>query len=124
MRELYVRWAAIVLAALVTGCAHTDPWTERDTAMYSTVLATLVADGVTTSRIQDDPTLEEGGPVARYILGEQPSTTDTALYMGGLAIGYYFIGRAMPAEWRPWFYGFVILDHGSAVIRNCNHGLC
>ncbi len=115
-----------IIAALymhVTGCAHSDPWTKQDTVLQSIYTATLVIDGIQTSEIQYRRDLEEGGPIARAVLGPNPSTSDTWMYFGTLAISNYLITRALPEEWRPFWQGANIAMHGKAIISNCAHGL-
>ena len=114
----------LIALGLLTGCAHSDPWTKRDTIMYGGTLTLLAADAYTTSKIQHDPLLYEAGFIAKHVLGRQPSTSDTLLYFGSLAVSSYFIGRALPAKWRPYWYGFRIIDHGYSVVNNCGDGLC
>ena len=92
--------------------------------MYRSTLVLLAADAYTTSRIQYHENIHEAGPIAKHVLGSQPSTSDTWMYFGTLAISNYFIGAALPEKWRPYWYGGQIATHGYAVINNCNLGLC
>lgn len=119
-----MRTLIILTILLISGCAHNDPWTTRDTVMQVGVTVALAADAVTTSRIQYCETCYERGPVAKRFLGSQPSTSDTYLYFGTLAITNYFISRALPAKWRPYWQTWEMAVHGYAVINNCNIGLC
>ena len=113
----------LIALAFTTGCAHNDDWTRRDTVMQVGVTAVLVADAITTSRIHDDPNVYETGP-ARHVLGRQPSTRDTYLYFGTLAISSYLISRALPEKWRKYWQSSQILMHGYAVSNNCDLDLC
>ena len=114
----------LAIAVVCAGCAHQDDWTRRDSAMYAGTLTVLAADAITTSRIQDCLTCEEGGMIARPILGANPSDRDVALYFGTLAVSNYLIGRALPERWRPYWFGSQIAIHGAAVVNNCNKELC
>lgn len=116
--------ATLILSSSLLGCAHSDPWTTRDTWMQVGVTTMLVADAITTSRIQDAPGVYEAGPLASKVLGSQPSTSDTYLYFGTIIITNYFITRALPAKWRPYWQGWEIAVHGYAVHNNCSKGLC
>lgn len=109
---------------LVSGCAHQDEWTELDTVMLVGVSVVMVADAVTTRRIQYRPDLYEVGSTTRKVLGTQPSTSDTYLFFGSLIITNYFITRALPAKWRPYWQGYEIIRYGSAVRLNCQIDLC
>ncbi len=114
----------ILISFLVGGCAHQDDWTRRDTVMQLGVTVVLVADAVTTSRMQYDPNVFEAGPIASKVLGLQPDTSDTYLYFGSLIVANYLISRALPAKWRRYWRGWEAGVHGYAVINNCNNGLC
>lgn len=117
-------WVLLLAVLLLTGCAHSDPWSKRDTVLYGVTLGVLAADAYTTSRIQYTAGVYEVGPVARRVLGSQPRTSDTVMYFGTLAVSNYFIGRALPAKWRPYWYGLGIAHHGYVIRNNCNDGLC
>ena len=119
-----MRLILILSSFLVGGCAHQDDWTRRDTVMQAGVTVVLVADAVTTSRIQYHPYSFEDGPIARKVLGLQPDTSDTYLYFGTLIIGNYLISRALPAKWRPYWQGWEMAVHGYAVINNCRVVSC
>ena len=122
MRIATLTFALLVFTSML-GCAHSDPWTKRDTIMQVGVTAVYVADAVTTSRIQYHEGVHEAG-LARYALGSQPSTSDTYQYFGTLMISNWVISRALPAKWRPYWQGVNIAAHGSAAINNCQLGLC
>ena len=107
---------------VLMGCAHSDPWTTQDKWLQVGVTAVLAADAYTTSQIQYHPDVYEAGP-ARHILGSQPSTRDTYLYFTTLAISSYFISRALPARWRPYYQGSQIGLFGASVFNNAELGL-
>ena len=120
-----IKSAALIAATiLISGCAHQDPWTERDTAMFAAVVGVVAADMYSTNNIRSAPHIEENGPIARQVLGSQPQSSETAAYGLGLLAVYYTVGRALPERWRPWWFGFNMVDHGSALINNCKLDLC
>jgi len=88
------------------------------------VTAVMLADAVTTSRIQYHPNLSEGHPLARLVLGSQPETSDTYLYFGTLMVTSYLIARALPARWRPYWHAALLVDFGTGLAKNCVNGLC
>jgi hypothetical protein len=101
----------------LTGCAT---WSDRDVA----VSVVIIADAITTSRIQDKPNVWESGPVAKRFLGPQPETSDVVVYFGAILVGNYFISRALPERWRLRWQLWEISAHGVGVYRNCQRGLC
>jgi len=109
----------LLVLMLVQGCAHQDEWTSQDTKFQIAVTIAMAADGYTSSKIQYAPKIEEQGLIAKQFLGPQPSTSDVWMYTGTLMISSYFINRALPAKWRPFFQGFQTADHGLAAISNC-----
>jgi hypothetical protein len=109
---------------VLSGCAHNDPWTTRDTWMQVGLTTALAADAYTTAKIQYDPNLREVGPLASHVLGPQPSTSDTWQYFTTLAVSHYFIVRALPRRWRPYWQGAYIVNHAYWVRNNCSLELC
>ena len=116
-------WIVVFLLASCAGCAHQDSWTTQDTVLQSIYTATLVVDAIQTSEIQYHPDLEEGGVIARSVLGRNPSTSDTWQYFGSLAVTNYLVSRALPARWRPWWQGANIAHQTTLIFSNCAHGL-
>lgn len=112
-----------LMVICLTGCAHSDAWTSQDTRLQATLYIAMAADAYTTRNIQYDPNIEEVGPIAKHVLGSQPSTASTWQYFLSEGIMHYFIVRALPAEWRPWYQGVWIADHTSAAIINGDRGL-
>ncbi len=112
----------VLLVLILTGCAHSDPWSRQDTVLQSVVTATLVIDAIQTSEIQNHPDIEEGG-FARHALGAQPSSSDTWMYFGTVAISHYLISRALPKKWRPFWQGGMIAVQTKTIISNCALGL-
>jgi len=116
-------FVAILAFSLLAGCVHSDPWTKQDTVLQSLVTATYVIDAIQTSEIQYHPELEEGGPIARGVLGRQPSTSDTWQYFATVSVSSYLIARALPAKWRPFWQGGQLAVQGKAIFNNCANGL-
>ncbi len=114
----------IALLFFISGCAHNDEWTRRDTAMQLGVTTALIADAITTARIQDHPGVYENGPWAKHVLGLQPDTSDTYQYFASVIVIDYLIARALPAKWRPYWQGWEMAVHSYAVKNNCENGLC
>ena len=119
MRNLFLPFMAI----FACGCAHQDEWTSQDTKFQIAVTIAMAADGYTSSKIQYTERMEEVGLVAKQFLGPQPSTSDVWMYTGTLMISSYFISRALPSKWRPYWQGFEIGMHGTAAIANCQQDL-
>ena len=114
----------LIVLAFTSGCAHNDEWTRRDTVLQVGVTAFILADAITTAKIQDRPDLVEGNPVGHILLGPNPSSRDTYMYLGTWAISNYLISRALPERWRKYWQSLAILGHGSAVVNNCDADLC
>jgi hypothetical protein len=114
----------LIILVFLTGCSHADSWRRSDTMLQLAVTGVMIADAVTTSRIQYHPPHYESGPVARQFLGRQPSTSDTYQYFGTVAVTSYLISRALPHRWRRYWQVWGIGVHGYAVGQNCNNGLC
>jgi len=121
MKQLLIILSLISLS----GCAtyQHDPWTKQDTVLQSLVTATYAIDAIQTSQIQYHPELEEGGPIARQVLGRQPSTSDTWQYFATVAFTSYVISYYMPAKWRPFWQGGQIAVQTKTIFSNCAHGL-
>ncbi len=119
-----MRAVLLIVVLSITGCVHQDEWTSRDTYLQLGVSAVIIADAVTTAQIQHYPGITERGLIAGPILGDNPSTTDTYLYFSTVLIGNYFITRALPTKWRPYWQSATIIEHSAATINNCNRGLC
>ncbi len=111
----------LLLLLGLQGCAHSDPWTTRDTAMQTGITILLAVDAIQTANIQYNPLVEEVG-FARHFLGAQPSTTDTYLYFATSAVVSFAIARALPAKWRPWFQGGSMVRQAHTIYGNCQHG--
>jgi len=115
---------SILVILSICGCAHQDEWTTEDTKWQMGVTTMLAIDAETTSRIQYCATCYESGPIARYALGSQPSTSDTIMYFATNAIANYLIARSLPREWRRAWQVWEIGAHGYAIKSNCDIGLC
>ena len=113
------KYTLMILSVLMAqGCAHQDEWTTGDTVMQSIYTVSALADGYMTTKIQDHPNIEENGAVALHILGPNPSTSDTWMYIGTLIVTNYLIARALPEGWRSIWQVGTTTRHVLAV----NHG--
>jgi hypothetical protein len=114
----------ILLLILVTctGCAS-RPWSKQDTVLQAIVTATYAIDAVQTAEIQDHPELHEAGPIAKHVLGSQPSSSDTWMYFTTVAISSAIITHFLPPKWRPWWQGAQIGTQGATILKNCSLGL-
>lgn len=106
------------------GCASSDPWTKSDTYRQAVVTAALIGDAVTTAKIRECNNCYENGPLTSKILGRQPNVKDTYTYYGTLIISNYFISRALPAKWRPYWQTWEFSVHTYSISKNCSIGLC
>ena len=122
------RSAQIVLLAcivlLLSGCANIDPWTKRDTLGQIAATIAIAGDGVSSIKIRETENVSEHGAIARRIMGPQPTKEDLLLYHTTLAVSSYFIARALPASWRPYFQTIEVGIHGYAWYNNCQLELC
>lgn len=119
-----LRVGALVLLFMVAGCAHQDDWTRHDTMGQIGVTAVMLVDAVLTEQIQDYSNVYEAGPLASRVLGPQPNTSDTYQYFATLMISNYFITRALPAKWRPYWQSYEMGVHSYAIINTCRQGVC
>ena len=118
-----MRFAILLAMFLMSACAHQDEWTSRDTKFQIAVTIAMAADGYTTSKIQYTPGIREEGRIAKQFLGSQPSTSDTWTYMGTLMISSYFISRALPERWRPYWQSIQIAGFGITAANNCRQDI-
>jgi len=113
----------IVLLALVcSGCsaiAPRDDWSTDSTVAEVAFQLSNTIDAFQTARIQHRADLAEGENLARFVLGREPSTRDTAVYFATVGVSHYLISRALPAKWRPWFQGASLIYSGTIVVTNC-----
>ena len=118
--------ACIVIAILLllSGCAHSDQWTRRDTVLQLAVNTVMLADALSTARIRETEYVSEVGPLAKQFLGAQPETDKVVQYFVTVAIASYLISRALPEKWRPYWQGWELAIHSYSVGRNCANGLC
>ena len=120
---------SIVASMLVglTGCAsmeqNRESWKLRDTALEISWQALNAIDGSQTANIHEHPELIETSSITRWILGEQPDPKEAYLYFLSIGVSHYFIMRALPPKWRPWFQGIWIYNSGKTVIDNHQLGL-
>ena len=121
-----LRIAIVATLAILTnvGCAHSDEWTRRDTIRQLGVTVTITGDAWTTSRIHKTPGVYEKGRLVRPFLGTQPDPTEVYIFFASAAITNYFIARALPAKWRPWFQTGMMIGYIRNIENNCELDLC
>jgi len=90
----------------------------------TTTTAVLIADARTTARIHNRPGIYEKGPIARQVLGRQPSKRDTYTYFGSLIIFNYILARTLPPKYRRYWLGWETIVHGLSIKNNCELELC
>ena len=110
---------AFMVVGFLSGCVHSDPWTERDTKMQVATSIAIAADAWTTTRFQYNPNVYEDAPLARRFLGRHPKTSDTYQYFASVIVFNYLVARALPEEWRPVWQTWEFSVHGYAAYDNC-----
>ena len=115
---------ALIAIALLSGCAHQDRWTGYNTALELTWQAANIADGIQTSRIHENPLIEEKNAFTVAILGRQPDPTETAMYFATLGISHFLISRMLPREWREFYQTGTAIYQVSTVYQNCQIDGC
>ena len=66
----------VVVMLVLTGCAHQDEWSQKDTRRQWAITGLMVVDAHQTAQIQYDPMAVEGHPLPLFVLGPNPSTAD------------------------------------------------
>lgn len=120
MRRMFI----LVMALTLVGCASTDEWRSKDTKRQLLVTTAILFDGWSSRNIGLETGTVENGYVAKSVLGAHPSSTEFTIYFTTLAIGYYFISRALPHKWRPYYQLVTFAEHTYAAAGNCRIGLC
>ncbi len=108
-----------ILIVTLTGCANTDEWRTIDTQRQILVTVAIAADAWSSRNIRSEPDFREVGPIASRVLGSQPSSEEFVVYFTAIAVGSYFISRALPEKWRPLFQLFGFVVHVEAAHHNC-----
>ena len=78
----------LITIQVISGC---DVWTETDAKYEIAFQVVNAVDAYTTSRIRHTDLLEEGNPVTRSIIGNQPKEIDVALLFVTYGISHYVI---------------------------------
>ena len=113
------RVLALIMIMTLTGCANTDEWRTVDTQRQILVTAAIIADAWSSRNIGPETDTVEAGPMASRVIGSQPSSEEFVVYFAAIAVGSYFISRALPEKWRPFFQLFVFVEHAAATHHNC-----
>ncbi len=114
----------LILAAFISGCAHSDPWTQQDTNRQWATTAIIIGDGLSSIKIRETANVYEAGAIASRVMGQQPTETDLILYHGAVSFISWRVARALPASLRPYWQTLEMFLHGSAIVNNCELGLC
>ena len=112
----------LIIACVFSGCA-TD-WTQQDIRYELAFQVINAADAYTTSRIRHTPGVYESNRITAAIIGEQPSSTDTALLFITYGLSHYMISTALPEKWCRAYQVSTIAYSAYLTINNCNIGLC
>lgn len=116
--------ALIALAAFasLTGCslAPRDDWSRANTVAEVAFQVSNALDAAQTAQFKNRPDVGESVAFTRAVIGESPTTRDTAMYFATMGLSHYLIARALPAKWRPWFQGASLIYSTSLVYNNCN----
>lgn len=119
-----MRAVLIFAAAFVAGCASIEEnwqaWDDSDARWQWAVTGATMADGYTTSKIEDYPCIVERPGITREVLGKNPG--DEALaWFAGVSLGNYAIARALPpGRPRRIWQGFATVFHGGWAVHNAN----
>jgi hypothetical protein len=117
--RFYVLLAVLAILVLCcSGCAS-DNWRSIDTGREITFQVVSAIDAIQTAQIQHEDNIHEAGPLARAVMGPEPTTRDVAMYFSTLAISHYLIARALPPKWRDWFQNTTVVYHTMVVSKNC-----
>ncbi len=114
----------LILAAFAGGCAHSDPWTQRDTNMQILTTLVILGDGLSSIKIRETENVHEAGSIAHRFIGRQPTKQDLLIYHTSLSVLSFGVARMLPAKLRPWWQTIEMILHGSAIINNCDLNLC
>lgn len=117
--RIYVLLAVLAIVALCcSGCAS-ENWRSIDTGREITFQAAVAIDALQTAQIRHRDDIHEAGPLARSVMGPEPSAGDVAMYFSTVAISHYLIARALPPKWRDWFQNTTVAYHTFVITRNC-----
>ena len=109
----------LIVVVVVTGCASTDEWRTVDTQRQIAVTVAIAADAWSSRNIRSEPDYREVGLVASRVIGSQPSAGEFIVYFTAVAVVDYYISRALPEKWRPYFQVFAFMSHARAAHHNC-----
>jgi hypothetical protein len=106
----------------MTGCGMTprDDWSRANTVAEVAFQVSNALDAAQTAQFKDRPDVGESVPLTRALIGESPTTRDTAIYFATMGVSHYLIARMLPAKWRPWFQGGSLIYSSALVYNNCN----
>lgn len=120
-----IRIVFAAMACTLGGCASTnsykgpDTWAPSDTRREIAFQVINAWDVVQTNEIRNRADVQEVGPLARSLMGPEPTGSDIALYFGTMAATHYLISRALPPKLRKYWQLGTIANHGYVVGKNC-----
>jgi hypothetical protein len=94
-------------------------WNSDDTTREVSFQVVNILDALQTNEIRSRPDVVEVGPVARAMMGPEPSGSDVALYFATRALSHYLISRILPPRWREWYQTTSLVSASFVVWRNC-----
>jgi len=119
------RILTLIVVVALTGCASNNEWRPVDTQRQILVTMAIAADTWSSRNIGSETGTQEVGIVARSLIGAHPSSEEFLVYFTVIAVADYYISRALPEKWRPFFQFFTFVEHLGAVKHNCyNQDIC
>jgi len=119
IRNIFALAACLGMTACTSIGSRVDEWSAVDTRRELAFQLINAIDAVQTSEIRHRAEVVEVGPVARAVMGPEPSASDVGLYFGTMAASHFLISRALPPGWRKYWQAGTIASHGYTVVRNC-----
>lgn len=118
-----MRLLAVLACLLMSGCASN--WTRTDTALEVSFQAANLIDAWQTQAMRKHDNVEEGGMLAREVMGKEPEPKEVAMYFATRAIAHYLLSRTLPPRWRRYWQAGTTIYSTSVVVANCNeYQLC
>ena len=103
--------ALFTLIIIFSSCGPTKPWTRWDKACGAFYIAGHGADIASTEAALDNPNNYERNP----LLGEHPSDTELAIFMGGTGLLVIYLADRIPQIRKPLLIITGIFGMGAAI---------
>jgi hypothetical protein len=124
-------WHNAVLALILASCsAHAEEWKAADYKLLGAATALIVVDWGQTRNMTRSPLYITRCPDCKDpyyehnpILGKSPSIGEVDKYFALAILGTVGVSYALPAKWRRYFLGGVIVLESAVVMRNHHIGL-